>query len=81
MNTSETFTSIESAESQKQIPNLRQIGVQKYLSLQKEERSKLAKKCTENVFDALADKIAANPEESNAIRIPLKIMGGRTNWA
>jgi hypothetical protein len=35
----------------------------------------------ENAFDALADKVAANPEESNAIRIPLKIMGGRTNWA
>ena len=43
----------------------------------------LAKKMgrPENAFDALADKIAANPEESNAIRIPLKIMGGRTNWA
>jgi len=43
----------------------------------------LAKKMRrpENAFDALADKIAANPEESNAIRIPIKIMGGRTNWA
>jgi len=43
----------------------------------------LAKKMgrPENAFDALADKIAANPEESNAIRIPLTIIGGRTNWA
>jgi nitroimidazol reductase NimA-like FMN-containing flavoprotein (pyridoxamine 5'-phosphate oxidase superfamily) len=43
----------------------------------------LAKKMgrPENAFDALADKIAANPEESNAIRMPLTIMGGRTNWA
>ena len=43
----------------------------------------LAKKMgrPENTFDSLADKIAANPEESNSIRIPLKVMGGRTNWS
>jgi len=43
----------------------------------------LAKKMgrPENAFDALADKIAENIEESNSIRIPLKILGGRTNWA
>ena len=35
----------------------------------------------ENSFDALAEKIAATPEESNSIRLPLKIMGGRTNWS
>ena len=34
----------------------------------------------ENAFDALADKIAENPEESNSTKIPLKVMGGRTNW-
>lgn len=43
----------------------------------------LAKKMgrPEKAFDTLADKIAANPEESNSIRIPLKAMGGRSNWA
>jgi len=43
----------------------------------------LAKKMgrPENAFDALADKIADHPEESNSIRIPLKVMSGRTNWA
>jgi nitroimidazol reductase NimA-like FMN-containing flavoprotein (pyridoxamine 5'-phosphate oxidase superfamily) len=43
----------------------------------------LAKKMgrPENSFDALAEKIAATPEESNSIRLPLKEMGGRTNWS
>ncbi|KPJ58076.1 MAG: hypothetical protein AMJ42_03975 [Deltaproteobacteria bacterium DG_8] len=43
----------------------------------------LAKKMgrPENAFDALAGKIAENPEESNSIRIPLKIMSEKTNWA
>ena len=43
----------------------------------------LAKKMgrPEKSFDALADKIAENPEESNSLRLPLKVMGGRTNWS
>ena len=43
----------------------------------------LAKKMgrPETSFDALADKIAENPDDSNSIRLPLKIMGGRTNWS
>ncbi len=42
----------------------------------------LAKKMgrSENSFDALAEKIASNPDESNSIRIPIKVMSGRTNW-
>jgi hypothetical protein len=34
----------------------------------------------ENAFDSFAEKIASNPEESNSIRIPLKVMSGVTNW-
>lgn len=43
----------------------------------------LAKKMgrPEQAFDALADKIAQHPETSNSVRIPLKVMSGRTNWA
>ena len=43
----------------------------------------LAKKMgrPETSFDALADKIAENPDDSNSIRLPLKVMGGRTNWS
>ena len=43
----------------------------------------LAKKMgrPENFFDALAEKIASNPDESNSIKIPIKVMSGRTNWA
>ena len=43
----------------------------------------LAKKMgrPEKSFDALADKIAENPDDSNSIRLPLKVMGGRTNWS
>ena len=43
----------------------------------------LAKKMgrPETSFDALADKIAKNPDDSNSIRLPLKVMGGRTNWS
>ena len=42
----------------------------------------LAKKMgkPENAFDAIAEKVAANPDESNSIRIPLKVMSGKTNW-
>ena len=42
----------------------------------------LAKKMgrPENAFDSFAEKIASNPEESNSIRIPLKVMSGVTNW-
>ncbi len=42
----------------------------------------LAKKMgrPENSLDVLADRIASNPEESNSIRIPIKVMSGRTNW-
>lgn len=42
----------------------------------------LAKKMgrPENSFDSLAERIAKNPDESNSIRIPLKVMSGRTNW-
>lgn len=42
----------------------------------------LAKKMgrPENSFDGLAEKIAENPEESNSIGIPLKVMSGVTNW-
>ena len=42
----------------------------------------LAKKMgrAENAFDGFAEKIASNPEESNSIRIPLKVMSGVTNW-
>jgi nitroimidazol reductase NimA-like FMN-containing flavoprotein (pyridoxamine 5'-phosphate oxidase superfamily) len=42
----------------------------------------LAKKMgrPENAFDGFAEKIASNPEESNSIRIPLKVMSGVTNW-
>ena len=43
----------------------------------------LAKKMgrPETSFDALADKIAENPDDSNSIRLPLKVLGGRTNWS
>lgn len=43
---------------------------------------RLAKKLgyPETVFDGLAETIASNPEESNSIRIPLKVMSGVTNW-
>ena len=34
----------------------------------------------ENAFDSFAEKIASNSEESNSIRIPLKVMSGVTNW-
>ena len=42
----------------------------------------LAKKMgrPENSLYVLADRIASNPEESNSIRIPIKVMSGRTNW-
>lgn len=42
----------------------------------------LAKKMgrPENSFDGIAENIASNPEESNSIRIPLKVMSGKTNW-
>ena len=42
----------------------------------------LAKKMgrPEKAFDGFAEKIASNPEESNSIRIPLKVMSGVTNW-
>jgi len=33
----------------------------------------------ENAFDGMADRIAGNADESNSIRIPLKVMSGRTN--
>jgi nitroimidazol reductase NimA-like FMN-containing flavoprotein (pyridoxamine 5'-phosphate oxidase superfamily) len=42
----------------------------------------LAKKMgrPENTFDRLAESVASNPEMSNSIRIPLKVMSGKTNW-
>lgn len=41
----------------------------------------LAKKMgrPENAFDSLAERIAKDPENSNSLRIPLKVMSGRTN--
>jgi nitroimidazol reductase NimA-like FMN-containing flavoprotein (pyridoxamine 5'-phosphate oxidase superfamily) len=43
----------------------------------------LAKKMgrPEHAFDALADKIAGHPETSNTLRIPIKVISGRTNRA
>lgn len=34
----------------------------------------------ENSFDGLAERIASNPEEANSIRIPIRIISGKTNW-
>jgi nitroimidazol reductase NimA-like FMN-containing flavoprotein (pyridoxamine 5'-phosphate oxidase superfamily) len=43
----------------------------------------LAKKMgrPEHSFDALADKITLHPETSNTLRMPIKVISGRTNWA
>ena len=42
----------------------------------------LAKKMgkREDLFDDLGERIASNPEESNSIRFPIKVMSGKTNW-
>ena len=42
----------------------------------------LAKKMgrPEKSFDGLAERIASNPDEANSIKIPLRVMSGKTNW-
>ena len=54
MGTSEIFNkSVDSADNEKQIPNLRQMGVEAYLSLPVQERCNLVTNCLSRLADAM----------------------------